>query len=224
MSAVAKDVSNTQNKTKARYLVALKHVLDWDQIRHSVALYDELCASGVEDVTPARYASEIVSKVRGASNLEQEIVSALTNELSGSESGRQSRDVAPSAAVIAGKMDAPTAVFNAILNSVMAQVRDKNAAKLGAISRKLPKELAASGGVSKFEGTFKNWVQTFEVQQVGDMSEDLPVSAITSLMDALYGVICDSCGPQFTDKAIDTAISDAEKMPEARKYPPRQLL
>lgn len=223
MSAAARDFSNAQNKTKARYLVALKNVLDWEQIRHSVALYDELCASGVEEVTPEHFGAVIASKVRGTSTLEHEIVAALSGQAPAADGAGQLRAV-PAAAGFEVKMDAPTAVFNAILNSVMLQVADKASGKLNAIMRKLPKVLASSGGVAQLEGTFQNWVQTFDSHDQGEMAQDLPVSSITTLMDSLYGIICDNCGPQFTDKAIDQAISDAEKLPEARKYPPRQLL
>lgn len=222
MSALAKDISGGLNKTKARYLVALKNVLDRDQIRQSVILFDELCASGVNDVTPEDFGAVIASRVPGTAGIQVQIVAALDGRLTSESAGAPS--AVPVAANIGIVLQPPTAVFNAILNSVMQQVSEKNSSKSVAIVKKLPRELAVRGLIPGHESAFNNWAESFEAGQRGQLTADLPTASITSVMDVLYTIVCDSYGPQFTDKAVGQAMVEAEKLPEAKQYSPRQLL
>lgn|GEM_PF-6499977 len=232
MSAVPKQFTNNQNKTKARYLVALKGVLEWEQIRQSVALFDDLCAAGVEDITPEHFGAVIASTLPGAAGRESEIIAALRSDTPGSggpaavSASKPHAVDTPSSSRAAGasSREAPTEVFTAVMNSILQQLDDHAGSKVDVILRKLPHTLASSGGVSQFESAFQHWTDTLQSKGMGEMVSDLPASSINTLMDALYGLVCDTCGPQITDKVFDRAVSAVEKLPVARKYSPRQLL
>ncbi len=111
-------------------------------------------------------------------------------------------------------------VFNFLLTTLLTNLGD---GEIKILQEDLHANLSNANLSVASKQDLNKWFTSIATSNVKQITSNLKLAEMSEILDMLYNSFCEILGPMKTDQAFAQALRDAEKLPEARNFPPKQL-
>ncbi len=218
---MANTVSEQEAARRRRVInTALKGVLTEKEILQAVDIWEKNFYNSLSFRIPS-----FISKAQEGLNFSDEVKRDLLRSLNRSlatpleslePDPLQKQEALPKERPLTGEY----VVFDFLLSTLLASLDDQD---IQGLQNNLLIRLPSTSLGSIAKQKLSEWSSSITTDSIKQITSGFKPNEMSEVLDVLYNFFCETLGPVKTDHIFAETIRNAEHLPEARNFPPKQL-